>query len=172
MKTGKLFYTLLSLFLLLPVQAQDDVDLFDFWKYYSDIENSLYKHFCSVTFEQLESRRMEINGISTKAEWMERQAWTRQKFSEIAGPFPERTPLNAVVKGKLKRDGYHIEKILYESVPGYYVTGALYIPDGIRKKAPAVFYAWRPQIPVCPGAPSRRTGNPPVFSIGFAPPSN
>jgi hypothetical protein len=49
--------------------------------------------------------------------------------------------LNAKVTGILQRDGYSIEKIIYESIPGYYVTAALYIPDGVKEKAPAVFYA-------------------------------
>ena len=32
----------------ISARAQDDVALFNYWQYYSDIENSLYKHFCSV----------------------------------------------------------------------------------------------------------------------------
>jgi hypothetical protein len=65
----------------------------------------------------------------------------RKKLSGIIGLFPEKTPLNAKVTGRLTRDGYTIEKTIYESLPGYYVTGALYIPDGIEEKAPAIFYA-------------------------------
>ncbi len=126
---------------LIPAQAQDDVALFNYWQYYSDIENSLYKHFCSVASEQLESRKKEISGLNTKSDWLERQSMVRQKLSEIIGPFPEKTPLNAKVTGMISRDGYSIEKIVYEPIPGYYVTGALYIPDGIREKAPAIFYA-------------------------------
>lgn len=122
-------------------QAQDDVKFFNFWQYYGDIENSLYKHFCSVAFKRLESRQKEIGGLETKSDWLDRQALVREKLSKITGPFPEKTPLNAKVSGKIQRDGYHIEKILYESMPGYYVTGALYIPDGVRRNAPAIFYA-------------------------------
>ncbi|MCK5209354.1 MAG: acetylxylan esterase, partial [Cyclobacteriaceae bacterium] len=122
-------------------QAQDDVSLFNYWQYYSDIENSLYKHFCSVAFEQLESRKTEINKLKTKADWLERQSMVRNKLLEIVGPFPDKTPLNVQVTGVLKKDGFSIEKIIYESIPGYYVTGALYIPDGIKGKAPAIFYA-------------------------------
>jgi hypothetical protein len=131
----------LFLFIFIPAQAQDDVALFNFWQYYTDVENSLYKHFCSVAFEQLEARKREISGLKTKTDWLKRQSLVREKLSEIIGPFPEKTPLNAKVTGILPGDGYSIEKILYEPVPGYYVTGAMYIPEGIEGKAPAVFYA-------------------------------
>jgi dienelactone hydrolase len=124
-----------------PVPAQDDVALFDFWQYYSDIENSLYKHFCAVAFDHLATRESEINRLRTKGDWLERQIRVRERLAEIAGPFPERTPLNVKITGTLIRDGYRIEKTIYESLPGYYVTGALYIPDGIAGKAPAIFYA-------------------------------
>lgn len=136
-----LFTRALFLFLFIPLQAQDDVALFNFWQYYSDIENSLYKHFCSVAFEQLASRKREISGLKTKTDWLERQSLVRGKLSEIIGPFPEKTPLNTKVTGILPGDGYSIEKIIYESVPGYYVTGALYIPERMEEKAPAIFYA-------------------------------
>ena len=138
----RIFFTrALFLCIFIPVQAQDDVALINYWQYYSDIENSLYKHFCSVAFEQLESRKREISGLKTKTDWLERQSLVREKFSDITGPFPEKTPLNAKVMGILPRDGYSIEKIIYEPIPGYYVTGAMYIPEGIKGKAPAIFYA-------------------------------
>ena len=126
---------------LIPAQAQDDVTFFNYWQYHADVENSLYKHFCSVAFEQLEARKKEISGLKTKSDWLERQSLVREKLSDIIGPFPEKTPLNAKVTGILKQDGYNIEKVIYEAIPGYYVTGALYIPEGIEGKAPVVFYA-------------------------------
>ncbi len=45
---------------------------------------------------------------------------------------PPRSPLNAVVYGKVQRDDYTIERVIFESFPGHYVTGSLY-----RPKAPA-----------------------------------
>lgn len=45
-------------------------------------------------------------------------------------PLPHKTPLNARVTGTIRRDGYRIEKLVYESRPGFYVTGHLYLPDG------------------------------------------
>ena len=138
----RMFLTwILFLSLSISLQAQDDVELFNFWQYHSDVENSLYKHFCTAAFGQLESRKAEIAKLETKSDWLERQSLVRKKLTDIIGPFPEKTPLNIQVTGTLQQDGYRIEKTIYESVPGYYVTGALYIPDGLKEKAPAIFYA-------------------------------
>ncbi len=123
----------------MPTRAQDDVDLFNYWKYYSDIENSLYKYFCSVALDQLESRKAEISKLKTKSDWLERQSIVRKKLAEIMGPFPEKTPLNIRITGIIQKDGYRIEKIIYESRPGYYVTSALFIPDNIEGKGSCHF---------------------------------
>ena len=45
-------------------------------------------------------------------------------------PLPPRTPLNARVTGVLQRTGYRIEKVAFESRPGFWVTTHLYVPDG------------------------------------------
>ncbi len=124
-----------------PLQAQDDVNLFDYWKYYSDAENSLYKYFGSVAFEKFEARETEIAKLKTKADWQKRQALVRNKLLDIIGPFPEKTPLNAQVTGVIQKDGYRVEKIIYESMPDYYVTAALFVPDNLNEKAPAVLNA-------------------------------
>jgi len=124
-----------------PAIAQDDVSLFDYWKYYSDIENAQYKYFCSVALDQLSQREKDISVLSTKEDWLNRQELVRKKLKKLIGPFPEKTPLNARVTGVLKRDGYRVEKLIYESQPGYYVTAALFIPDKISGKAPAILNA-------------------------------
>ena len=53
---------------------------------------------------------------------------------------PVRTPLNARVTGVLKKDGFRIEKIIYESQPGLHVTAALYVPEPLSGPAPAILY--------------------------------
>jgi cephalosporin-C deacetylase-like acetyl esterase len=45
-------------------------------------------------------------------------------------PLPPRTPLNAKVTGVFQREGYRLEKIVFDSRPGFPVTGHLYVPDG------------------------------------------
>ena len=128
----------LLIILFTPAQAQDDVNLFNYWKYYSDVENSLYKYFCSTAFQQLGERKAVINKLKSKEDWIKRQVDVHKKLDNIIGPFPEKTPLNIRITGILQKDGYRVEKIIYESQPGYYVTSALFIPDNLNGKAPAI----------------------------------
>jgi dienelactone hydrolase len=62
----------------------------------------------------------------------------RARIQQCFGPWPEKTPLNARVTGTLKRDGYNIEKIIFESRPGFPVTANLYVPRGRKKPFPGV----------------------------------
>ncbi len=51
------------------------------------------------------------------------------------------TPLAARITGTIVKDGYKVEKILFESQPGHYVTAALFLPTDARyrgKRLPAV----------------------------------
>ena len=67
------------------------------------------------------------------------EAWqkrTRAACLEALGGLPVRTPLNAHVKGTLAKDGYRVEKILFESRPSFYVTALLFLPDAARFAPP------------------------------------
>lgn len=44
-------------------------------------------------------------------------------------PMPPKTPLNARNTGVLQGSGFHIEKIVFESRPKFYVTAHVYVPD-------------------------------------------
>ena len=126
------------IFQLIPLKSQVDVNLFDYWQYYSDAENSLFKYFCSAGFQQLEERKMLVDKLQTKGDWIKRQEDVRKELLDIIGPFPEKTPLNIKVTGIIQREGYRVEKLIYESLPGYYVTSALFIPENIEGQAPAI----------------------------------
>ena len=126
---------------LMPLQSQEDVNLFDFWKYYSDSENAMYKSSCTLAFGQLQKRKAAIEKLSTPDDYLERQKTVRGKLLQLIGSFPEKTPLNAHVTGVIKKEGYRVEKVIYESIPGYYVTAALFLPEKRKGKAPAVIYA-------------------------------
>ncbi|MEP6667718.1 MAG: acetylxylan esterase [Chthoniobacter sp.] len=61
------------------------------------------------------------------AAWQKRQ---RENLLTALGGFPERTPLNARVTGQRDFGDYRMEKILFESQPGFFVSGVLYLPAG------------------------------------------
>lgn len=72
----------------------------------------------------------EYEKIKTPEQIAAYQQRMRAFFIDQLGGFPQRTPLNAKVTGKIQRDGYRIEKIIYESQPHLYVTALLYLPEG------------------------------------------
>lgn len=53
-------------------------------------------------------------------------------------PLPERTPLQAVVHGRMDLGEFTVEKVYFQSVPGFYVTGSLYRPKGRPGRRAAV----------------------------------
>ena len=68
----------------------------------------------------------------TREEWQARAARNREGILAGANlvPLPARTPLNPVIRGRQERDGYSVENVAFESLPGFFVTGNLYRPLG------------------------------------------
>jgi dienelactone hydrolase len=54
------------------------------------------------------------------------------------GRLPEKTPLKPRVAGVVDRDTYRVEKVLFESRPGFLVTANLYVPRGKKTPLPGV----------------------------------
>jgi len=86
----------------------------------------------------LREREQRIARIATRDEIITRQRYIRERFLNAIGGLPERTPLNPQVTGALKRDGYRIEKIIFESQPALYVTANLYVPETGRGPYPGI----------------------------------
>ena len=77
----------------------------------------------------------------TLEEWKKRKANLILRLQVATGlyPMPPKTPLNAVIHGKITRPGFTVEKVYFESVPGFFVTGLLFRPENsMTKKCPAV----------------------------------
>lgn len=82
----------------------------------------------------------EMPEYKTLEEWESRAAFLRERILITTGlwPLPEKTPLNAKVYGKIEREDYTVEKVYFESYPGFFVTGNLYRPKGKTSPFPAV----------------------------------
>ncbi|HEY0550255.1 MAG TPA: acetylxylan esterase, partial [Verrucomicrobiae bacterium] len=80
---------------------------------------------------------------ASKAEWEKRAERVRRQILVSQGlwPMPTKTPLNAVIHGKIDRGEYTVEKVFFESAPGFFVTGNLYRPKNVTGKAPGVLFA-------------------------------
>ncbi|MGZ0172227.1 MAG: alpha/beta hydrolase family protein [Planctomycetales bacterium] len=111
----------------LPVVAlAGEFDLLD--RSQPEIAQMLRDHFRRVAHEALDRRLEKYEQLKTPEQIRSWQKQQRDRFRELLGGFPERTPLNARVVGKLQGDGFRAEKIIYESRPGFLVTATLYLP--------------------------------------------
>lgn len=143
MKAVLLFICLLLSCVNLKAQKEfDDARGIRHWMMFSDAPNALYHHLAGQAFDLLDERAQKVAGLHSLQGWQERQQWVRQALSDAVGPFPERTALNAKIRGVIDKDGYRVQHIVYESRPGFYVTSSLFLPAGLKKgeKAPAVIY--------------------------------
>lgn len=72
--------------------------------------------------------------------WEKRAAELKLQLQVSLGlyPMPAKTPLNAVVHGKIDQGDYTIEKVYFASMPGHYVCGNLYRPKNAKGKVPVV----------------------------------
>lgn len=72
--------------------------------------------------------------------WHVRAEQVRQQLLVSQGlwPMPAKTPLQPVIHGRIELDGYSVEKVYFQSLPGFYVTGNLYRPLGPPAKRPGV----------------------------------
>jgi hypothetical protein len=125
--------------------AQEDLNVLKTseggWLEYADAGNSLYSYLERQSVDLLNKRAAAIAGIQTLSGWQERQKNVRRTLSEIVGPFPSKTPLNAKTIRIINKDGFRVEHIVYESQPGFFVTASLYIPAVRNKgKAPSILY--------------------------------
>jgi dienelactone hydrolase len=116
------------------------LEVFDGWSFYTDAINANYKSFTDEALPLLARRKARVEKLVTRADWERYRTEVRKKLADMVGPFPEKTPLNARVTGVVRKTGFRVEKVIYESQPGFYVTAALFLPEPLHGKTPAVLY--------------------------------
>src|SRR5438876_7442044 len=83
-----------------------------------------------IAQQQLDDRERAIAAIRTQADADRRKTMVRAKLNELIGGLPTYSgPLNPRITGRLQSDTHTIEKVIFESLPGFYSTGNLYRPN-------------------------------------------
>lgn len=77
---------------------------------------------------------------STKKDWEKRAKKIRAQILKGAEleKFPHKNPLNPIFGEKRTYDGYQVQNVAFESLPGVYVTGSLYTPTKIQGALPGI----------------------------------
>jgi cephalosporin-C deacetylase-like acetyl esterase len=110
--------------------AQEGLRVLEAGKGEQDPHKMLYRYLLKEAGKHFDARRQIVAALKTPADLRRRQQELRAKFVEALGGFPEKTPLNARVLGKVPAKGFHVEKVIYESRPEHHVTANLYLPSG------------------------------------------
>ena len=88
---------------------------------------------------QDDQRRKRWATIRSEKDLLQLQGEMRKHLLDMLGGLPtERTPLNPQITGRIQMRGFHIEKLIFESLPGVFVTALVYAPDDGNKLHPAV----------------------------------
>src|SRR5690554_2658545 len=108
------------------------------WMIYTNTGAALYNHIASHAEKLLAEREKTVSQLHRKEDWLDYTAFLKNSFSDNLSSF-SKTPLNARVTGRLNRENFVAEKIVFESQPEFFVTGCLFIPKvNKQKKFPAV----------------------------------
>ncbi|MGE0609377.1 MAG: alpha/beta hydrolase family protein [Pirellulales bacterium] len=86
--------------------------------------------------------RQSLADMKTLEDWTARRDEFRRQLQEMLGldPLPPKTDLHPVITGKVDHDQFTVERLHFQSRPGLYVTGNLYLPKGLDKPAPVILY--------------------------------
>jgi hypothetical protein len=100
-------------------------------------DDMLEAYFRAETAELTENCLSEIK---TLEDWQAKKDEYRRQLFEMLGldPLPKKTPLEATITGTVDHEQFTVEKVHFQSRPGLYVTGNLYVPKQRDGKLPAI----------------------------------
>lgn len=103
----------------------------DFW---NDWPNSMIQQMNNAR----QARRALLAKIQSKEDVADRTETVRSQLWKLLGGRPEETPLNPRITGAVERNGYRVEKLIFESMPRVYVTANVYVPTVGKPPFPAI----------------------------------
>jgi len=107
-------------------------------KMLNDYRPMMMDYFIKKTRKMYFERKEKLERIKTVNDAENYKKDVEKKIKKAFFPFPEKTPLNPVITGEVKRTGYRIEKIIFESRPECLVTANLYIPEKFESPFPTI----------------------------------
>jgi dienelactone hydrolase len=105
----------------------------------ADADRKLAAYFAAETARL---RDACLTDIKTIDDWTAKQGEYRRQLFEMLGldPLPPKTDLQTVVTGKVDHPEFTVENLHFQSRPGLYVTGNLYVPKNLTGPVPAILY--------------------------------
>lgn len=113
---------------------------------FAQAPNERQREYLNFIKAQAAQLRAADKTPATREEWESRRRDLRDKLQQAFGAFPEKAcPLEPKVLGVLKRDGYRVEKLIFQTMSGVWMTASAYVPDkpGKHPALLAVHGHWR-----------------------------
>jgi len=107
---------------------------------YREYARCLPDYLSALAADAYERRNARVASVTTASAVREYQGWARHTFGQLIGPLPAKTLLNLRTMGAVERNAYRIEKIVYESRPGLFITANLYLPKNGAAPHPGVLF--------------------------------
>jgi cephalosporin-C deacetylase-like acetyl esterase len=98
----------------------------------------LAEHIYRLFGEYEAENRARREQVKTAADWERERARLLAAYQQMLGRFPERNDLQPQVTGRIERERYTIEKVIYQTQPGLLVTAVAYVPKSRGERAPGV----------------------------------
>ena len=108
--------------------------------HYREYARCLPEYLAALAGDAYIRRKARLSALDSPAAVREYQVWARSTFIRLAGGLPERTALHLRTTGEFKRERYRVEKLIYESRPGLFVTANLYLPTVGTAPFPGVLF--------------------------------
>lgn len=109
------------------ILSEDDV---------GDPRDMTLEYIRTTARHHLDEYEQEFEDLTTIDALEERKNELREFFLDAIGGLPERTPLSPSVTGRVSKDRFSVETVLFESRPDFPVTANLFLPDWDRFEPP------------------------------------
>jgi dienelactone hydrolase len=101
--------------------------------------DDVHRQLLDLAARYEQERRARFAAVDTKAALEALQQSLRQTFLRLIGDLPEKAGVPPVIAtGRIEGEDYLVEKLVFESFPGYFVPALLYKPKRISAPAPGV----------------------------------
>ncbi|MHC4807975.1 MAG: hypothetical protein ACYTBX_17180, partial [Planctomycetota bacterium] len=101
-------------------------------------EAMMKDYLTAIVDRQFAARASLLASLKTAQDWDRHAEFIRDSMSDWTGPFPHRTPLRPRITGRIDRDKYTVEKVLFESRPNFLVSANFYLPKNYPHPRPAI----------------------------------
>jgi cephalosporin-C deacetylase-like acetyl esterase len=123
---------LLPLFLLVAGSALAQND--------ADARRRMVVEYLKGTAASISARFLD--SVDSRESWEKQRPALKRQLLYMLGldPLPARTPLQPRITGTVQGSKYRIEKIVFQSMPGLYVTANFYVPHQASAPMPTILY--------------------------------